>query len=628
MIIYSFTGYSSMGSDNVNIDYDHDTDTVSARTESGGIPLVTYDSYSPNPGSYQEIFRGDFSGEIIRISWVPEYPFAYSELIFITPNPSAVVIDSIVTTPVNYITGVYGSVTINVSGGTAPYQYKTSANVYQSSNFFDNFSEGTYIGFVQDSSGTDPLLFEFTIGSVQEEIVITPAVKDVIALSGAQIERQDGYKRVDVISEFGKVPSILYNGNFEQWDGRNFNFWTRYGGLNFSRVQRTVTNAAGAQISIPNYAMQFNERANSGKYLESAPIPVQKGDNIKLQYFVSKMLDIQDYSYEENIGGFIGVTILHKISVYYAFKIRIACVEYVNGVASTTRYLYNTNYGSDYTWVNSLATVNHRVANKDGNINNYSVSFSAPECPITGSIFIQMYGFEKVVQDSYEAIRGATGVGTNYSISPEYNPITIDDISISKSSQDKSNDYTGMTSVSESLAYYTNKPDPIKILFGDYFSSTEGSSQLSLLYAIYVGEAYQFSTGWYEYGTTNSPVAFGLALAKSILRARQKQYMTYTGDFKLKNGANEFDYLNTFSFDVPGERKFNDKTFCVLGCDIDLKYNTMSNVKLCEAFNRPSKSNDITVPTYEGSSPPIFTQDPNGTNNNGIFTEQFTEEFK
>lgn len=620
MIVYSFDGFYNGGAsgDFVLIDYDPDTGVVSAITSVGSFPQIVYENVSPPKDDGDELWRSTINGNIISVKWTTYFPFGYATT-EVDPDPpvEVITINSVTVTPQTVPGTNDGTATVNASGGTGPYQYSINGIDYQSSNTFTGLAPGTYSVFVK--SVVNPVTSgSFTIDAAPYvEPPVDPAIKDVVVLAGGEINIQNAYKRVEVLSEFGKVPSLLYNGNFEDWDGQNFNFWTRYGGLDFTRVQRTVTNTKGEIIPIENHAIRFNVKANSGKWLESAVIPFQKGDTAKVQFRVSKVTDVTEYSYiETRYIGPAPYPVGHNIKTFYAAKIRFKIGNY---------YLYNENYGSSFIWTTNLAPVSIPVDNKNGDLNTYSLSFQIPECPEPGNLVIQLYGFEKVMMDSWESPIRSEGSGTTYTVLNEYQPVTMDDISLSKSSQSGDNDIVGLLSVSENLRYYTEKPDRFNILFGDYFNSSAGASALSNLYAMKVGNSH--TSGWYEYGSTSSPVAFGLMLAKSILKAYQKPFRFWMGDLKLKPLAAEFSYLNTFNFDVPGQEKFSSKIFAFLGGEIDLKYNTISNVKLAEVFDKPAKSNDVTVPNYPGSESPVFVQDPNGEDANGIFTDEFTLEF-
>jgi hypothetical protein len=452
--------------------------------------------------------------------------------------------------------------------------------------------------------------------------IIGGSVETIVVSEGGELSIQNAYKRVVVESVFGSVPSLIYNGDFEQWDGTNFNFWIRFGGLDFSRVQRTVKNAVGERIPIENYAIKFNKEANSGKFLRSNAVPVQKGDTLKVQYRVDTTYT--SFLAETSPGYFTTYTL------YCLIKIRVVLtIQDADGNAFKSYWLSNPQEGNNYQWNESLAYVGNRVENSKGDINNYSVNFQIPECPESGILSIELYGAEYYYQvDNVGTTEGARdfGVHSGSTRKVEYRVTTIDDVSVSKSSQTSTNDMTGLLSVSENLAYYTEIPEKTSILFGDYYPPN-GTQLLNSLYSIKVGDS--TSTGWYEYGVTAGKVAFGLALAKSILRAYQKPFRVYDGELKLKAGERSFSYLDTFNFNIPQTGSFNNKIFAIMGGEIDLKYNTISNLSMEELFDKPAKSQDITTPSYPGGNEPVFTQDPNNNNNvTGIFTEEFTSEFK
>ncbi|MBO9671971.1 MAG: hypothetical protein J7577_00895 [Sphingobacteriaceae bacterium] len=458
--------------------------------------------------------------------------------------------------------------------------------------------------------------------NLDNQRTIGGSVENIIVSEGGEISIQNAYKRIVVESVFGSVPSLIYNGDFEQWDGHNFNYWTRYGGFDFSRVKRTVTNSSGEKIPIENYAIRFNVQADSGKFLRSNAIPVQKNDTLKLQYRV----DTTDTS----INTEVSMHYTKTYTTYCLIKLRVVLsIQDENGVVIKSYWLANPDNGTNFQWNTSLSYVGNKVENSKGDINNFSVNFQIPECPESGLINIELYGAEYFSSvDQVGTLEGSPdfGVHTGSTIKGPYSKTTIDDISVSKSSQNSDNDMTGLLSVSENLAYHTENPEKTEILFGDYYPP-QGAQLLNSLYAIKVGN--KTTTGWYEYGITSGGVPFGLALAKSILRAYQKPFRLYNGELRLKPGQRFFNYLDTFSFNIPHSGSFNNKLFSIMGGDFDLKYNSLSNVVLAELFDKPARSQDITTPSYPGGNEPVFTQDPNYNNNVfGIFTEEFTEQFK
>lgn len=447
--------------------------------------------------------------------------------------------------------------------------------------------------------------------SNERKVTNSSGADDYIAIQGANNEIQGAYKRVEVLSNFGKVPSILYNGDFEAWDGFNFKFWTKYGGIDISRIQRSVVNTQGKVIPIQNYSLQFNKRANPGKWLQHSDIPVQIGDKIKYTYRV----------------GQTQTGTIARPSRYVYFKMRIKVGEF---------YLYNVDAGNTYTWVKSLSIVTNAIENPYGDLNSFTFGFEIPECPVTGLMTIQLFGFTDKL---------SVGVEENNTL---ISAIQIDDITATKTSQSGQNDVLGILNITDNLRYFTNKPDRLEILFGDYFfrqiagysASTTPidttrpprdtgalplQESLEYLYAIYVNNKY--STGWVEYGVSGQPVAFGMALAKSILRAYQMPFVLWQGELKLAKDALPFNYLDVIGFVTPNEPTFSGKRFSFMGVDIDIKTNILSNVKLSEVFDAPMVSVDNTVPYYPNAPEPIFIQDANYVKITGIFTDEFTQEF-
>lgn len=409
---------------------------------------------------------------------------------------------------------------------------------------------------------------------------------DLVVLAGGGNETQNAYKRVMVLSQFGKTNSIVYNGDFEAWDGFNFPFWTKYGGINISRTQRYVKNSQGAFTYLENYAMMFNERATPSKYVQQGNFQVSQGDKIKVSYRVGQTTSTFFFEPTRNIY----------------FKMRISLGDY---------YLYNHDGGNNYEWVNSLATVNNKVNNFYGDLNTFMFSFEAPEAPIDGIMTIQLYGFDNALEGS--------------DFSEGIAPTPIDDFRVSKSSQSADNEIIGILNITDNSRYFTQKPERIDTIFGDFFEREAYTQEIENLYAIYVGLAY--SSGWIEYGISSSPVTFGLALSKSIMRAYKQPFIFFNGDLIIRKEANKFSYLDVINFNVPNQPSFNEKRFAFMGGDIDLKTNIISSVKLAEIFDAPGVTIDNSVPYFDGMADPIFVQDANYTPPMGVFTEQFTQEF-
>lgn len=446
---------------------------------------------------------------------------------------------------------------------------------------------------------------------------------DCIIINGdANLSIQPPYKMVRVLQEFGRAPDVIFNGDFENWDGQNFRFWTRYGAINISRVQKEIIASGGVKIPIPDYACQFNERANAGKWLENSPVWMNRGQTAKMSL---------------NIG---------KTDGLYDFKVRFKVGQF-----------YLTNDNGTFEWVTQLATTTIRVENRTGDILSFAISIEIPAIPVSGDMIVQFYGFTKLigvnsgspVPGGGRPTRGAeNGVGgtviTYYEVD-EYTPISIDNIAITSTVPDEKRT-KGIINISSQNGFYTNKPEEISIIWGEFIQggfdplSVTGSfdptrpprgnvdpsnapqKQLQTIY----NPDNSAAGNWYEFGESGTPSPIGLTLARSILRNYQTPYDRINLTIK---GAN-LSYYDTFNIIVPNKPEFSAKIFMWQDVDFDDKLNEATGV-LVETFSKSILTNDYTKPdignTHGGGLPPII-QNPNPPIKiNGIFTEEFTPEF-
>jgi len=447
---------------------------------------------------------------------------------------------------------------------------------------------------------------------------------DCVIINGdANLSIQPPYKMVRVLQEFGRSPDVIFNGNFEDWDGQNFRYWTRYGAIGISRVQKEIIASGGVKIPIPDYACQFNERANAGKWLENSPVWMNKGQTAKLSL---------------NIG---------KTDGLYDFKVRFKVGQF-----------YLTNDNGVFEWVTQLATTTIRVENRTGDILSFAISIEIPSIPVSGDMIVQFYGFTKLigvnsgspVPGGGRPTRGAeNGVGgtviTYYEVD-EYTPISIDNIAITSTVPDEKRT-KGILNVSAQNGFYTNKPEEISIIWGEFIQggfdplSVTGSfdptrpprgnvdpsnapqKQLQTIY----NPDNSAAGNWYEFGESGTPSPIGLALARSILRNYQIPYDRINLTIR---GAN-LSYYDTFNIIVPNKPEFSSKIFMWQDVDFDDKLNEATGV-LVETFSKSIISNDYTKPDIgvggDNGLPPII-QNPNPPIKiNGIFTEEFTPEFR
>lgn len=416
----------------------------------------------------------------------------------------------------------------------------------------------------------------------------------------------NAYKRADVILKYGNIPSIIFNGDFELWDGNNFNYWTRFGAVNVSQIEKYTFGDFFTKIPIGEFYCQFNEVANSGKWLEANEIGVQIGDKIT-------------FTFQSNMAGLQRMKFRVKIGDSYLF----------NDVSSL-----KFGQSTDYQWVGSLATASIDVGGKPITnfgpqvaFNTYSVTL--PEAPVTGTMHLQLFGFVNLDYDAY------TMTVTENTTYPQ--PIGIDKCQLSKVSKVDDKLPDGTLYRSQQLAFYTNAPEQEEIKYGDYqdqnftlygngFNGNLGDRVLiNNLYAIYTADG-GYSTNWKEFGTGSETRQIGAWAAKSVLQQYQTPFRYFSGSFL----GTDLEYLDVYSMDTPCFPSFSDFLFSILSADFDLKTNQMTSVTMAQMFQKSLKTDDSQGPHNPGDLPPPIIQNPNNPSPDaieGIFTEQFTEQF-
>lgn len=419
----------------------------------------------------------------------------------------------------------------------------------------------------------------------------------------------NAYKRASVLTEFAKSPAMVFNGDFEQFDGQNFSFWTKFGGMNVERVQKTIPGTGLARIPIEDYACQFNERAQSGKWLQSNDILIELGDSVQLAFSHSPFFAVG------------------------SIKIRVKLGEY---------YLTNAVNGTDFQWVKSLSTITLKLETNVFQSGRTNVRLTMPEAPVSGIMVLQFFGPQQ-----YD-VQYTSGGQVIYVENTNYNPLDIDNVAVNRSQKVDQKLPDGTIHISEQGGFYTKKPEQLKVLFGDYeptFSvilgldisiiqgnfifDMSGNLDTSVvtdnLHAIYTADNYYSST-WYEYGTSSGRIPIGLLLAKGILKSHQKPYKYISGSFYVENALS----INTFRFVYDCIPEFSQKIFSLLSCDVNLKSNTLTSVNMVEIFDKYVKTVDISQPHHPGDVEPPISANPNTpplVPTEGIFTDEFTDEF-
>ncbi|MGO4707982.1 gliding motility-associated C-terminal domain-containing protein [Chryseobacterium sp. 2TAF14] len=108
--------------------------------------------------------------------------------------------------------------TINVTGGTAPYQYSLNGSDYQNSNVFTGLTRGPYKVYVIGRDGCQPVIKDFLILNLIN--TITPngdGRNDALDYSDLKIKQQVS---IEVVDRYG---AAVYksSGNNYKWDGRS-----------------------------------------------------------------------------------------------------------------------------------------------------------------------------------------------------------------------------------------------------------------------------------------------------------------------------------------------------------------------------------------------------------------------
>lgn len=408
-------------------------------------------------------------------------------------------------------------------------------------------------------------------------------------LAGGSLDVQNAYKRVVVDLSFGSTPTLLNNGGFEEWDGQNFQGWTRIGNINISRVQLTIPGVSNVPVPVNDYAVRFNERSNPAKYLQADQMIATAGQKVTLNFKIKQSESDKLFLFRVKVGQY---------------------------------YLYNDpeSDNPEFTWIKELATATINVY--DGSYKGYyrSISVNLPPLPVNGDMYIQLFGFNY--------IRVLDRVGQPYP-APTYVPGDLTEIGISLT--DSNTLISGIYYIAEQDRFYTIEPEPIPIKFGDNFGIEKPRPARApqpvgqnILYSIYTSDG-SYSTGWKEYGAQGDYLPIGSAAARTILNAYQKPFYFFEGSFKGEN----LNYLTSFNFNVPGQPIFNQFLFVQLSTTLDLKQNIISGT-FAQIYNEGGIFTNGQLPKYEGVELPPFSQNPNvpcPLPEDGIFQGEFTDEF-
>ena len=192
----------------------------------GGAPPY---EYSLGGGAFQNSnnFTGLPAGDY-TVTVMDSGGFTVSSTTLTVLSPPAILVDATINAD---------EITVNASGGTAPFLYQLDGGMFQTSNIFTGVSNGQHIVTVQDGNGCE---MSVTV------LVNVPAL-ELIATVSQQISchgEMDGEVTIDAA---GGIPPYEYS-----IDGTNFQSGNTFSGLAASVYQPTVRDATGQILTAPN----------------------------------------------------------------------------------------------------------------------------------------------------------------------------------------------------------------------------------------------------------------------------------------------------------------------------------------------------------------------------------------
>lgn len=626
VIVFQFSGRKDTGvREFIKVKFNTDNEEFTALTATNGIPRLSYYDIDPPYIDGEEVAVITNNTTAYHIHYTDYYPFAYFIKETIAP-PVITLTVNVAKTNETAPNERDGTATITATGSTSPFQYSLDNLTWQFGNIFTNLLSGNYIAYVIDGYGNlGQAEFQILQGAYPPLPPVVFPPKDIICLSDGELDRKGGYKRTIVKTNFGGTPTTLYNGDFEEYDGQNWGSWTKYGGINLSRGQRTVKDRFGNIVPISNYTLLFNEKANSGKYIEHTYLPVKKGDTGNFIVNIGNTLGTGRTTGSEDLFN-IGSQVPVRYFTYYEYRMRIKAGNY---------YLYNESGSNNFSWVNQIALITGKIDNSSGDVSSYTFNFSIPEIPESSDLVIQIFGFMNITERSSDPFQKfipypATFTRTELNA---YTPVEIDDIKLSISSKSKDNDVNGIVNISDNLDYFTKPLEQVDILYGDLRPEDIAKKEYEKLWGIYDQDGVP-TKEWIEYGVSTKNTTLGLATAKSIMQSYQASYYLFKGSLMLEENAKMFSYLDTYSFLVNMKLSglpatdFNNIQFVLLGGDIDLKFRRLDNIEMREYFRRIARTTDVSIPVTNNTPLPPISNDPNNIENVNIFTEEFDETYK
>ncbi len=202
----------------------------------GGIPPYQY-SLNFGPWQHNPSFTG-LSAGTYRIR-VRDANGCVRIFTFNLSQPPPIVLNAPTVTNVNCNGGIDGSITVNASGGTPPYQYNLNGGPFQAAATFSGLSAGSYTITVQDANGCQASV----------TAVVTEPTAMVASVSGVvNVSCNGGNDGSVSVSASGGTPGYQYSLNGGPWVGGPGGTYT-FTGLSAGTHTITVQDANGCQAS-------------------------------------------------------------------------------------------------------------------------------------------------------------------------------------------------------------------------------------------------------------------------------------------------------------------------------------------------------------------------------------------
>lgn len=427
--------------------------------------------------------------------------------------------------------------------------------------------------------------------------------EEVELLSDAEFEIHNAYKRVTALHKFGWVPSVIFNGDFESWDGTNFEYWTKFGGIDVSRVQNSIPGVGGTPILINDHSMQFNARYDLSKWMQPNNIRVVAGDKLSLSF---------------NVGSNSPKTVIDYV------YLRISLDDGAGNVYWLSRPSAAVVGGQlkavEPVWVlNSLQTYDAQMGMGPKQTSSFIFTINIPVTPVSGDVTIQFFGFKKI--DT--TIKRLSG--DNEYI---YSAMQIDNISMAVTNVGNNAIPDGVLYTSEQAKFYTESPDMITLLFGDnvdLYQTTNVTSNASNVLINNISSIYtsdgSYSTLWYEYGLSTLQLPIVNWTAKAMLKLYQSPFRIFSAGAK-----GVFNGLTVFNICL-----LEDQVYAIQSGEFDLRMKQFNRMVLVQLFYKNIPTNNFGIPhtVMQMGLPPIFNNpnQPVPVAGVRIFTNQFTEQF-